>query len=160
MRGVVLITLLLASPLIQASGLNLHWLWHNSCAECHGHSADFSRRFLTHENGQLMGLHHRTSLKLFLKNHYLAAKEVDAMYEMLLAQNSTAPRFQHECSRCHANAVEFVSNSLRLRNGALFGHKSGLSVKRYLQNHQQLKSDDIAFFLQQLTRIAHETYRP
>lgn len=158
--ALALITALLASPLLQASGLNLHWLWHNSCADCHGHSADFSRRFLSDNDGQLMGLHYQENIKLFLHNHYLAGTEVDAMYDMLHAQLITPPRFKNECNHCHANAVVFVQKSLLFDNGVLVGQKSKLAVKEFLQNHQGLNADDIEFYMQQLTRIAHEIYRP
>jgi hypothetical protein len=44
--GIVLIATLLAIPAARASGIDLHWLWDDRCATCHGHAGDFARKFL------------------------------------------------------------------------------------------------------------------
>jgi hypothetical protein len=143
------------------TGLDLHKLWHNKCASCHGHSAEFSRKFLrVSSEGKLLGPLHADNLKLFLFNHYPAGKEVDGIYNMLLAQASTQPRFQQECSDCHGIASEFVRESLILRDGELLSRKLQSSTSSFLGSHRGLSAEDVEFFVEQLTRIANEIYRP
>jgi hypothetical protein len=143
-----------------ASGLDLHWLWHDRCSECHGHSADFARNSLDYSDGLLTGRHHKTDLRTFLINHYLSGREVDAIYDMLLAQVKTQARFKYECSGCHGNAAEFVRNSLELRDGVLYGRDSGERARQFLSDHRDLNVDDIDYFVSLLERIAREIYRP
>jgi len=135
---------------------DLHWLWDNRCAECHGHSAEFSRTFLRVTDGQLQGSHHTRDLKLFMRNHYAPDREVDDIYAMLLAQATTAPRFKNECSNCHDSASQFVRNSIVLQHGELVGRESGVSVNQFMQTHRRLKQDDVEFFMNLLTRVAGE----
>ncbi|KAG1707752.1 hypothetical protein GQR58_003399 [Nymphon striatum] len=143
-----------------SSGPDLHWLWHDRCASCHGHSGDFSRSFLKVSKGELQGRHHITDLRLFLDNHYLAGKEVDTVYNMLLAQASIEARFKNECSRCHETAVEFVRESLILREGVLYSRELNIPTSDTLEHHRRLESKDVEFFTKQLTRVANEVYRP
>jgi len=145
---------------VQSKGPNLHRLWHNNCLTCHGHSAEFSRKYLKVEEGKLLGSLHVNNLRLFLHNHYLAGKEVDAIYNMLLAQVSSQPRYQQECSSCHGIAAEFVQKSLILREGELYSRKLESSTRSFLLKHRNLNEKDVEFFMQQLTRVAHEVYRP
>jgi len=145
---------------VQRTGPDLHRLWDSNCGECHGHSAEFSRKYLKVEEGKLLGYLYEDNLRLFLHNHYLAGKEVDAIYNMLLAQATTPPRFQQECSECHGIAAQFVRESQILRDGELFSRDRGIATRRYLGRHRDLDKDDITFFIKQLTRVAHEVYRP
>jgi hypothetical protein len=147
-------------PPLNASGLDLHWLWHDRCAECHGHAGDFARKFLSVSNGQLQGTHHQYELRSFLHNHYLSGHEVDAVYDMLLAQVKTQVRFKDECSGCHGTAAEFVRKSLEIRTGVLYGRDSEIQARLFLGNHRNLGPDDVEFFISVLRRVAYELYRP
>ena len=158
--SIVLVTALLAMPAVRASDLDLHWLWDDRCAACHGHAGDFTRKFLSVSSGELQGPHHAHDLRRFLHNHYLAGNEVDAVYNMLFAQANNQARFKNECISCHDTAAKFVRNSLKLRDGVLYSHNSGRPVSRFLDHHRELTPDDVEFFINLLTRVAHEVYRP
>jgi len=158
--SIVLVAAVLAMPVVRASDIDLHWLWDDRCAACHGHAGDFSRRFLSVSSGELQGPHHVHDLRLFLHNHYLAGNEVDAVYNMLLVQANNQARFKGECASCHDTAAKFVRNSLEFRDGALYGRNSGRPVSRFLDHHMELDPDDVEFFINLLTRVTHEVYRP
>jgi hypothetical protein len=81
-------------PAPRASDIDLHWLWDDRCAACHGHAGDFTRKFLNVSGGELQGPHHVNDLRRFLHNHYLAGNEVEAIYNMLLAQAINQARFK------------------------------------------------------------------
>jgi hypothetical protein len=144
----------------EAAVTDLHQMWDDRCYECHGHSAEFARKFLSVSNGELHGRHHVHDLQRFMQNHYVADGEVEAVYLMLYAQASTQARFKDECSVCHESAAVFVRRSLEFRDGVLYGRKSGLPVRRFLDHHRGLDPDDVEFFSLQLTRVANEVYRP
>ena len=154
-RYILFATLLLFTN-FSIAGTDLHWLWDDRCAECHGHSSDFSRQFLQVSDGQLQGPHHTQNLKIFLRNHYAPADKVEAIYDMLLAQVTTAPRFKAECSSCHDSASQFIRDSIIIQNGELISRESGKSVREFMQTHRKLKQDDIEFFISLLNRIAGE----
>ncbi len=139
---------------------DLHKFWDKHCSECHGHSAEFSRTFLKVVDGELQGPLHKDSFRLFLNNHYLVKNQQDAIYDMLLAENTTEPRYKNECSSCHKKAAEFVRESLSLRDGELYSIKLDSQVSEYLESHRDLKAEDIEFFMTLLTRVADEVYRP
>lgn len=151
--------LLLSSP-AHARGIDLHALWDDRCAECHGHSAEFSRKYLKITGGLLQGRHHVLDLRAFLEHHYPPAGQVEAIYQMLLAQTYTPPRFNAECSECHGRASEFMRQSIVLKDGELILEKTGASVKHFMQSHRQLTQDDIQFYMGLFTRLAYEIYRP
>jgi len=155
-----MVTALLVIPAVRASGMDLHWLWHDRCAACHGHSSDFARKSLGVSGGELQGRHHVNDLRRFLHTHYLAGHEVDAVYTMLLAQANTQPRFKNECSSCHDTAAAFVRDSLELRDGVLFSRNTRRPVRRFLEHHRELNQDDVEFFIDALTRVVHEVHRP
>ena len=144
----------------RGSGSDLHWLWDNQCAECHGHSSEFARNYLELENGELRGRRHGERLLGFMRNHYATGIEIDAVYQMLLAQVLTKPRFKQECSNCHGSAASFVRKSVILQDEVLLGKKSGQSIQQFLQQHQRLGSDDGEFYTRLLNRVAREVYRP
>lgn len=143
-----------------AYGVDLHWLWDNQCKECHGHSAEFARKFLKVTNGQLQGRHHTEDLRLFMRNHYAFDIEIDDIYDMLLAQIQTEPRFKQECGNCHGSAASFVRQSVVLQAEDLLSQESGRPIRKFLQQHRQLDTDDINFFMRLLNRVAREVYRP
>jgi len=156
----VLVAALLAMPVAVAAGLDLHWLWDDRCAACHGHAGDFARRFLADSGGELQGQHHIHDLRRFLHNHYLAGNEVDAVYNMLLAQAHGQARFKGECASCHGTAAALVRDSLELRNGVLCSRNSGRPLRRFPGHRVEESPDDVDFFVNLLTRVAHEIYRP
>lgn len=156
----LLYLLLLLPATVGARGLDLHALWDNRCAECHGHSAEFARKYLKITGGLLQGRHHLLDLRLFLEHHYPPAGQVEAIYQMLLAQTYTPPRFSKECGSCHGRASEFLRQSIVLKEGELKLEKSGAPVQQFMQSHQQLTQDDIEFYMGLFTRLAYEIYRP
>jgi hypothetical protein len=158
--GVPLIILLMLFNKAGASGIDLHWLWDNQCAGCHGHSSDFAGRFLKVSNGQLEGVHHTQDLRIFMRNHYTSGNETDAVYQMLLAQVLTKPRFKQECSSCHDRAASFVRQSMILQDEVLLSRDSGRPIRTFLQQHRRLDPNDVDFFTSLLIRVADEVYRP
>ena len=155
----ILLIALLPGP-AGAAGIDLHALWDDRCAECHGHSGEFARKYLKITGGLLQGRHHVLDLQKFLEHHYPPSGQVDAMYQMLLAQTSTPPRFKVECSQCHGRAAEFLRASVDLANGELVVRKNGASVETFMQNHRGLSQTDVHFFMGLCTRLAREIYRP
>lgn len=160
MKTVVLVVIMFTTTVAEATGVDLHRMWDDRCIECHGHAGDFARTWLSVSDNKLQGRHHVHDLRQFFINHYLTESEVDAVYDMLLAQATNPPRFRDECSRCHHSAAEFVRNSLDLRDGVLYNRTSGLPIRGFLNSHQKLTSDDAEFFDRLLTRVAQEIYRP
>ena len=138
------------------SGTDLHRLWDDRCVECHGHSGEFSREFLSVSEGELQGRHHVDDLQLFLHNHYLAGRLVDEVYNMLLAQVNSTARFKHECSSCHQNAADFVREKMIFDETILKIKKTGESVQDFLRQHRRLSSEDVVFYTELLTRVARE----
>jgi len=150
----------LSSAQVVVAGTDLHWLWDDRCAACHGHSGEFTRRFLRADDGALSGPHHSDNLRVFMRHHYLPASEVDAVYAMLLAQALTPPRFQAECRNCHGSAAQLVRAATTLRAGDSLRLHSGQTVRQFLQGHRGLQTDDIDFYVALLTRVAVETGKP
>ena len=79
---------------------------------------------------------------------------------MLLAQAGTPPRSQDECSICHDTTVDLVRDSLQLRDGVLYSRNTGQPFRHILDHHQELVRDDVEFFINVLTRVAYEVFRP
>jgi hypothetical protein len=140
----------------RAAPLDLHEHWDQRCSGCHGHAADFARRWLTVEQGRLEGHHHRDNLAQFLRNHYLADDLVEPVMQMLAAQAAQAPTFKERCAGCHQSAAEFTRGSLELRAGVLYGRKSGKPVRDYLATHGGLSSAEIAPMVETLNRVRRE----
>ncbi len=160
LAAAVLMVVFLLTAKAGATGIDLHWMWDNRCAECHGHSAEFARKFLQVTNGRLQGRHFVQNLPLFLRNHYVSASEVDAVYEMLLAQLRTEPRFRPECGNCHGQASTFVRRTMLLQDGVLISRESKQPIRRFMDHHRGLQDEDIEFFMNLLTRVSGEVYRP
>ena len=110
--AIFFITTIFALPTGNAGGIDLHRLWENHCGDCHGHAGPFARKYLTVSEGVLQGRHHVDDLRQFMQNHYVVENEVDAVFNMLLAQAATPPRFMEECSNCHDTAADFVRDTL------------------------------------------------
>ncbi|MGB5495017.1 MAG: hypothetical protein WBM97_11135 [Sedimenticolaceae bacterium] len=157
--SLALLVTVLANP-AEPSTRDLHRLWDDRCAACHGHSGEFSRQFLRVSDGELQGPHHLHELRRFLANHYVSDNEVDAVYDMLLAQANSPPRFKNECSECHDSAANFVRHSMGFSTGVLVSQKTGRPVREFLGYHMKLSPDDVQFFADLLTRVANEIYRP
>jgi len=160
LKAMTILVVMILAPAADADGIDLHWLWDDRCNECHGHAGQFSRQFLSVTNGQLQGRHHVRDLRRFMQNHYLIDSEVDAVYNMLLAQANTPARFKLECSSCHDNAARFVRQSLELRDGLLYSRQSNQPARLFLNHHRALEPDEVEFYIKLLTRVAHEVYRP
>lgn len=156
-----LLLTVLSSTQTLVAGPDLHWMWDDRCAECHGHSGEFARRFLRAADGELSGPHRSgDNLRNFMRHHYLRASEVDALYAMLLAQAQTPPRFQAQCGKCHGRAAQLVRTSTTLRAGDSLRLLSGQTVQDFLQGHRGLQAEDVDFYVSLLTRIAIETGKP
>ncbi len=155
-----LLAMLLTTQAPAASDPDLHWLWDDRCATCHGHAGDFARNFLSVVDGQLQGRHHLADLRLFLHNHNLRDAEVDDIYTMLLAQTTSQARFRNACSGCHETAAQFVRAKLKFRDGVLYGDSTGRPVQVTLESHRKLTASDRDFFIKLLLRVAREVYRP
>jgi|GEM_PF-799323 hypothetical protein len=140
--------------------VDLHALWHDRCAECHGHSADFARRFLHISDGRLQGRHHVDNLQLFISRHYSTPPQAAAIYAMLQAQAATPPLFRQHCSRCHDSAASLVRSTAILRDGVLFSSRSGQPMQQFLSSHRNLSKEEIDFYHRLLTRVATETGEP
>ena len=140
--------------------IDLHALWDDRCAECHGHSADFARRFLQISDGRLQGRHHVDNLQLFISRHYSTPAQAAAIYAMLQAQTATPPLFRQQCSRCHDSAASLVRNTAILRDGVLLSSRSGQPLHQFLSEHRNLSAQEIDFYYRLLTRIATETGQP
>jgi hypothetical protein len=78
----------------------------------------------------------------------------------LLAQVRTEPRFKLECGNCHGQASTFVRSTMLLQNGVLISRESKQPIRRFMDDHRGLPADDVEFFVNLLTRVADEVYRP
>ena len=155
--GVLSVLLALAPPVLAGpSGIDLHNYWDQRCKECHGHSSEFARRHLRVEDGQLLGVHHRSDLDVFMSNHYLADDLLAPVSAMLMAQVTTPPLFRERCSGCHGSAAAFARKSLTLRDGVLVGNASGRKVADYLASHGGLAPGEVPIVVDSLTRTRIE----
>lgn len=151
------LTIILAAALAPAArALDVHRYWDTTCGECHGHSADFARRFLSVKDGELQGRHHVTDLRKFLANHYTSADLAEPVYRMLLAQRQTAPLFRSKCGGCHRTASEFAREFLVMRDGVLVGRETQQPVAEFLKGHGRLSPADQKVMLGVLTRVERE----
>ncbi len=139
-----------------AASFDLHRFWDLNCGSCHGHSADFARKFLSVKDGALQGRHHVDDLRAFLGNHYLSAWLVDPVYRMLLNQRETGPLFRVKCAGCHGTAAELVRRSVELRAGVLTGLETDRPVADYLKRHGKLSPEEQEAMLKTLTRVEAE----
>ncbi len=153
-----LVPLLLATSPGKAT--DLHQFWEQTCGDCHPHAGAFAQRFLTVKDGKLQGRHHTDDLIVFLQHHHLPQNLVRPMYDMLLAQAGTGPRFKERCGRCHESAADLARESLVVRDGVLHGRESGRPVAEFLPRHAKLglTPEDVTFFTDLLTRVEREVH--
>jgi hypothetical protein len=156
--GLILAMLLVLITPLQSSArtIDLHAYWDDRCAECHGHSAAFARRFLTVKDGRLQGRHHVHDLQRFLMNHYLPPDMVAPVTAMLMAQVTTEPRFEKQCGRCHDTAAALARKALTLRDGVLINRATGKPTAEFLKGHQGLSAAEVPFFVGVLMRVTRE----
>lgn len=150
------LTLLVALPCAATPVTDLHAYWDSRCKECHGHAADFARRFLSVESGRLQGTHHRENLAGFLRQHYLSDDLVAPVSAMLMAQVGSTTLFRDKCAGCHGTAADFARKHLMLRDGDLLGAPSGRKVGDFLHQHGGLAPAEIAPMVESLKRVRAE----
>lgn len=159
--GMLIVLLVFASLSLAAPAeVDLHDYWDQRCSYCHGHSSEFSRRYLRVEKGRLLGVHHREDLDVFLRNHYLTKELVAPVRAMLMAQLTTKPLFGQKCAGCHGTAAAFARKSLGVVDGDLVGTASGIKVVDYLASHGRLESHDVPIMLDTLRRVRDEVTTP
>ena len=140
--------------------VDLHRLWEDRCADCHGEAGDFARRSLAVEDGKLLGAHPERELRRFLQNHYLKNNEIDAVYAMLLAQAGSRPRFRERCTPCHERAAQLARESLLRRDGVLYTRGTRQQLEEFMQGHISLSVEEVEFFVRLLERVEGEVHRP
>ena len=156
LMSAIAIALMASSLSAWTAEVDLHRSWDDRCAECHGHAGEFARKHLRVRDGILEGYHEQRDLRQFMHNHYAAGADVEAIYDMLLAQASTEARFKSECGGCHAKASDLVRTNVVRSDGMLSGRSSGKPLTMFLQGHGGLREDDVPFFVQLLDRIEAE----
>jgi len=145
--------LLLALIPIEAGSRDAPAIWDSRCEECHGDSAIFASKYLWDIEGQLQGRHHIDNLNLFIGNHYIPDHEIETMRNMLLAQANSSMRFKAECGGCHGEVREFVEKSIWVGGSEVTGLETGMDVIEFLPTHQELRSEDAAFYQKLFARI-------
>lgn len=158
-RGALALGVMLAWTQAGADGLDLHWLWDDRCAECHGHAADFARR-LDRSGEELSVRHPIGDMRAFLRHHYPPADEVEALYQMLRAQAGSPGRFREDCSGCHGPASALARDMLGFAGGTVVVLPSGDPLATALARHRGIASGQQAFYLELLERVAREVHRP
>ena len=144
-----------------AYAVDLHKLWEDRCGDCHGHSAEFARKLLTVADGRLRGSRPDRDLHVFLQQHYLQNNEIDAVYDMLLAQASTPAHFKEQCGACHASAAQLMRAApLLRRNGQLLRQNTPQSLHDFMQQHVDLSPEQVQFFVELLDRLDREVNQP
>ncbi len=129
--------------------------WDNLCEECHGEHAEFSGKYMWVIDGRLEGQHHKGDLPLFFQDHYIPDHEIEAMSEMLASHANSPIRFADECGSCHGELEPFLEKSIWVRGEQMTAMGVGMEVEEFLQDHQQLTEEDIAFYLKLFTRMTN-----
>jgi hypothetical protein len=162
LRPLAAVFCLLAAAPAPAAALDLHRLWEERCAGCHGEAGDFARSTLHEVDGRLQGRRPERDLAAFLGSHRggLPPTEAETVLAMLQAQAGTPPRFRERCGICHPKAADLVRDHLTLRDGVLVGRYSGRRMDEFLRIHGRLDAEGAAFFLALLTRIEGEVHHP
>ncbi|MCB1714370.1 MAG: hypothetical protein KDK04_07535 [Candidatus Competibacteraceae bacterium] len=158
-RLFALVMMLCLLPLT-AQAVDLHRLWEDRCGDCHGHAGEFAHQFLSVSDGKLRGSRVERDLHGFLQQHYLQNNEVNAVYDMLLAQASTTAQFKTQCAGCHASAVQLVHKSLVRTGEQLYIRGSQQSLADFMQHHRHLDAEQISFFVALLERVERELNQP
>lgn len=153
MRSLIPILALLTAAMAgtPAVAADLHRLWEARCARCHGEAGDFARD----------GLGAQPDLPAFLTRHRGGLPEAEArgIAAMLLAQAGTPPLFRERCGLCHPKAADLVRDTLVVRDGVLVGRYTGRRTDAFLAGHGRIDADERPFFVELLTRLAHEVGR-
>lgn len=162
MRGVTASLAAVAAAFVAApvGATDLHRLWDERCAQCHGHAAEFARAQLSIQEGRLQGSRPSRDLRAFLVRHgELEAAEADGLHAMLSAQLRRAPLFRKNCAICHDTAAD-LARDLILRDSRLYGRYSGRRIDQFLQGHGRIPPEDLADWVATLTRIEAEVHAP
>ncbi len=153
--------LLVAAALAAALGAvpvdaaDLHRLWDDECATCHGHAAAFARDEMERGDDPKM-------LAAFIGRHRggRSPELSAALAEMLLAQGRTDPEFKQRCGICHPQAADLVRRTLISRDGVLYGRYSGRRIDSFLAGHGRLAAEEAPRFVAVLARIEREVHSP
>ena len=135
---------------------DLHDYWDGRCASCHGHAAQFARKFLRVEDGKLVGTHHKDTLEAFLEHHYLTPDLHQPVVAMLKAQATTVPVFASKCGGCQGTAADFARQSLSIQQRTLVGKKTGKPVADYLKQHGGVSPAEAKSVTEVLQRLVGE----
>lgn len=161
MRAVRFVLVLAAAALLAAAPAaapaaaeDLHRLFEDRCAACHGDAGPFAHEVLAGR-----GLTPER-LARFLGRHGGAGPEAQPLAAMLLAQAETPPLFRSQCTICHGKAADFVRDHLVVRDGVLVGRYTGRPVAPFLDHHAGLTAEEQAFFLDLLARVEGEVHAP
>lgn len=141
-------------PAAPAAAEDLHRLFEDRCADCHGDAGPFAHEVLAGR-----GLTPER-LARFLGRHGGAGPDAEPLAAMLLAQAETPPLFRRQCTICHGKAADFVRDHLIARDGVLVGRYTGRPVAPFLGHHAGLTAEERAFFTDLLTRVEGEVHAP
>jgi hypothetical protein len=136
-----------------AASVDLHRLFEERCAGCHGHAGDFARETFTVVDGGLRGRH--TDLRAFLKRHQgqQTDEEVEGIYALFLKQVQEGGRFKNQCGMCHQKATRLARKSLIVVDGELRGRYTGNTIRTFLLDHGRLDAQEAAFFYDVLLEV-------
>ncbi|SOE00469.1 c-type cytochrome [Caenispirillum bisanense] len=137
-----------------AAAEDLHRLFEDRCAACHGDAGPFAHEVLAGR-----GLT-AERLARFLGRHGGAGADAGPLATMLLAQAETPPLFRRQCTICHGKAADFVRDHLIRRDGILVGRYTARPVAPFLDRHAGLTPAEQAFFTDLLTRVEGEVHAP
>lgn len=146
-----LVAVLRTSP---AVAVDLHRLWDDGCARCHGHAAAFARDGMTRTEAG--------ALASFLARHRGGQEPgvAAALADMLLAQARSDPEFRERCAVCHPQAADLARQSLIARDGMLYGRYSGRRIDDFLLGHGRLAAEEVPRFVATLVRVEREVHHP
>lgn len=153
---IFLLTMAAMACASRAQAVDLHAFWDQRCAECHGHSAQFARKFLSVADGKLVGRHHKDNLREFLGQHHMGSTEAEGIATMLQAQVTTPPIFQQKCASCHGTAAELVRGSVERVGTDLVGRPKGRRLSQFLRRHGKLEAGEVDIMLASLARVLDE----
>ena len=149
-----IVMLMMALASTEVSSRDGRSVWDSRCEECHGNPDRFARKYLWNIAGQLQGQHHISDLGLFMRNHYIPNHEIDTVRKMLFALANSSSRYTKECSECHGDLDGYVGKHFWVGASGITIIETGNDVGEFLQNHRELKSEDVSFYLQLFSRIA------
>lgn len=130
-------------------------IWDSRCEECHGDPEPFARKYLWNIQGQLQGQHHIDDMDLFMQNHYIPDHEIQTIHDMLLSQANSPQRYLTECGECHGDVRTFVKDTFWVGEGGITIIASGKGVSEFLQDHEDLATENLDYYEKYFTRIAN-----